>query len=149
MPDGNAELELGQAERAAAWARAIVRLRECRNPQEEWVRDYLVHEATWYVPLVSKQPPAHRFRYISEGVRPLPRGTSAFEREHVKPRSLAEAEVRAANSEEDIARTLAGLKVCAVTGREHALLAEHLEGWERYREAGVRVWDCRESRWLW
>lgn len=149
MPEGTSEIEVGQAERATAWARAIVRLLQCANEHDEWVRDYLIHEATWFVPLKVKQPAAHRFRYVSEQVRAMPRGSSAFEREHVRPRSRVEAEVRAATTEDEISRILSASIVCAVTEQEHARLNDRLDGWDRYRHAGVRVWDSKGRRWLW
>lgn len=149
MPEGNSEIEVGQPERAAAWARAIVRLLQCANEHDEWVRDYLIHEATWFVPLKVKQPAAHRFRYVSEQVRALPRGSNTFEREHVRPRSTVETEIRAARNEDEISRILVNLKVCAVTEQEHSGLNNGLNEWDRYRQAGVRVWDSKERRWLW
>jgi hypothetical protein len=73
-----------------------------------------------------------------------------FRQEHVTPRKKAEAEILGAASEDEVQAILAGLVVCAVTLEEHNRL-DHgtLIGWDRYRDAGVRVWDGLEKKWLW
>jgi hypothetical protein len=143
-------IEQGQGERAAAWAKAIISLRQCRNQQDEDVLNWIVHEATWLVPLVKKQPPATIFRYMSKGIRDLDR-VKKFQREHIKPRKRAEAEIHAAATEAEVAQILQGLKVCAVTVDEHAMLkhGDTVDEWDRYRQAGIKVWDCTDRRWLW
>ena len=146
------EIEHEQGERAAAWAKAISSLKQWGNAHEKAVLDWIVHEATWFVPLQSKAPPARIFRYISEGIHEMGdlHRLTDFRREHVKPRGRAEAEIHAAATEADVAKILKELKVCAVPKGDHGRL-EHgaVDGWDRYRKAGIRVWDCVEEHWLW
>lgn len=143
-------IDQGQGERAAAWAKAIASLKQCRNHSEEDVLDWIVHEATWFVPLVKKQPPANIFRYMSKGIRDLGR-VEDFRREHVQPRKKTEAEIHAATTEAEVVKILHGLKVCAVTVGEHDMLGhgDTVDDWDRYRQAGIKVWDCADGRWLW
>lgn len=143
-------IEQEQSERAAAWARAIASLKQCRDQHEKAVLDWMVHEATWFVPLVRKAPPANIFRYMSKGLHDLDRAND-FRREHVKPREQAEAEIHAVATEAEVAKILQSLMVCAVTVDEHARLPHGgtVAEWDRYRQAGIKVWDWKDGRWLW
>ena len=148
--NSTATVEQGQSERAAAWAKAIVSLNQWRNQHDKDVLDWIVHEATWFVPLGRKQPPANIFRYMSKGIRDLDR-VDKFAREHIKPRKRAEAEIHAVATEAEIAKILLGLKVCAVTKGEHNTLGhgDTVDEWDRYRQAGIKVFDWKDGRWLW
>jgi hypothetical protein len=60
-------IEQGQSERAAAWAKAIASLKQYRHQHDKDVLDWIVHEATWLVPLGKKQPPANHLPLHVQG----------------------------------------------------------------------------------
>lgn len=136
------ELEVAQPQRAAAWAKAIFALRPIGNPHDGWVHDYVVHEATWYVPLLSKSPSVTQFRYISRAIRFMDR-VSDFRRDHVRPREFVERDVKAATAMAEVVHILESLVVCALTKEEHLALRQFdpTDPWDRYRRANIEVYD--------
>ncbi len=141
-------VEEQQEERAGAWADAIALLRS--NGTAGQVLNIVIHEATWYVPLQKKQPSFADLRYWSQGTRDAG-GVGGLKREHVTTRAEAKRSLDGARDRDAIKNVLNAMVVCVVTDDEHNRLDrfKHLAGWDRYRAAAVRVYDRKESRWLW
>lgn len=133
--------------RASAWADAISLLTS--NGADEKVLNIVVHEATWYVPLRDKQPRFADLRYWTEGARKA-LSDKERRREHVTPRSPTKTKI-AGRDREEVRGVLASMVVCVVSTTEHEQLERfaHLDGWDRYRAAGLRVYDQKDGRWLW
>lgn len=137
-----------QPERARAWARAIDTLRN--SQANEQVLSVVIHEATWYVPLRDKQPQFADLRYWSRGALDAS-GGATLRRDHVTTRSEAKLLLEEARDAATIERVLGAMVVCVVTDKEHKMLNTFGEGsgWDRYRAVRLRVYDRRDSRWLW
>ncbi len=135
-----------QEKRGRAWAHAIDVLRA--NDADEKVLEIVIHEATWYVPLRDKQPSFRDLKNWSQGARDA-RGVG-LKREHVTTRSGAKLAM-AQGDRRAVEDVLGKMIVCVVTDEEHEHLRpfRYLDGWDRYKAAGVRVYDIREQHWLW
>jgi len=102
----------------------------------------ILHIIVWKVTEANGK---HGTRYISEGVY---NGQGPVRHEHVLTRKhLVERMLREPDNVPQVLDTAIG---CLVTKEEHHLLtkASRFEGWDRYREAGIRVFDRREQKWI-
>lgn len=94
--------------------------------------------------------PKYNLRYVSRGT--LDQDTPAkINHEHVWPRKwLIDRLLADEWAESELGSFLRQYGVaCIVTVQEHALLGPAAgEGWERYRNAGVEVFDRLEQKWL-
>lgn len=101
---------------------------------------------------VSEAEGKHNTRYWSEGFYKNP-DKSRCEHEHVvEKKKIIQQLMNEPNRIEEILRSVVA---CLVLEDEHKLLTKlsksnpELEGWERYRLAGIRVWDTIENKFLW
>lgn len=83
-------------------------------------------------------------RYWSEGAvsadKTKLRHEHVFERQELIQRLLAGEEVES---------VVADAVACIVTKAEHARLGKiQASGWSRYHEAGIRVYDSMDGKWL-
>lgn len=84
-------------------------------------------------------------RYVSETVY---NGDGSIEVhfEHVDQKSIVIKNLL--NRPKEIKDTLYNAKVCTVTREEHKLLPNDRDGWERYKAAGIQVYDRLEEEFL-
>ena len=101
---------------------------------------------------VSEADGKYNTRYWSEGFYKSP-DRSCCEHEHViEKKKIIQLLMNEPNRIEEILRSVVA---CLVLEEEHKSLTKlsksnpELDGWERYRLAGVRVWDTVEKRFLW
>lgn len=91
-------------------------------------------------------------RFVSEGFRKNPQETN-IEHEHVLQRKKLIKEML--ENPDQIDTKIRSVIGCVVLKKEHEKLTKvskshpHLDGWERYREAGIRVYDTAEEKYLW
>ena len=84
-------------------------------------------------------------RYISEGAYNGSENTK-YNHEHVFSRkSLIE---RILENPEDIDKILEDAVACIVTSEEHKYLSHSENGWERYKNAGIKVLDRKTGEWI-
>jgi hypothetical protein len=87
----------------------------------------------------------YKTRFRSEGVRNTP--DCKIQHEHVSPRRELIGEIM--KDPENCERILKDAVACVVTEEEHRLLTKvskenpQLKGWQRYKEAGITVYDMR------
>lgn len=107
----------------------------------------------WKWTEASGVPPNAKYnlRYVSEGVR-RPEGPVSINHEHVWTKMWMIERLRARKTWPiaDLRTFLETYGVaCVVTVDEHARLGGVVdEGWDRYRRAGIRVWDRMMGRYL-
>lgn len=84
-------------------------------------------------------------RYVSEAIY---KGMGPVQHEHVLPIKYLVG--RMLERPGTIAQVLDGAIACLVTVEEHRLLTNEStgQGWDRYRRAGIRVFDRLEGKWL-
>ncbi len=83
-------------------------------------------------------------RYVSEAVY---NGEGPIRHEHVLPRKYLVEQML--EKPDTISQVLDSAVACLVTEEEHCILPKKTTGgWDRYREAGIRVYDRREGKWL-
>ena len=88
----------------------------------------------------------HNTRYWSEGA--LNAGKPSWRHEHVFERNQLIAELLAG---EDVDRVCDRAVACVVTIDEHRALGaapDDVKGWDRYRSAGIRVFDAQAGEWI-
>lgn len=93
----------------------------------------------------------HNVRYWSEGYYLAqdrkPEHEHVFERKKIISRMMA--------NPHDVESQLSQVAACLVLKEEHDLLTRlgrsepALDGWDRYKKAGLRVWDTKERVFLW
>jgi hypothetical protein len=94
-----------------------------------------------------------RTRFMSDAAIALVKamGSDAdkeLQHEHVFQRAkMAEALIKARSNPDAVDELLSAAVGCTVTKDEHHHLSEfkHLDGWERYRKAGIAVIDTKEE----
>lgn len=85
-----------------------------------------------------------KVRYWSQGA--IEDSTQKLHHEHVHERRELIARLL---SGEDVERVVVDAVACMVTQKEHRELSNHcFVGWDRYKEASIRVYDSLEGRWL-
>lgn len=101
---------------------------------------------------VSEANGKYNTRYWSEGFYKNPDKNSC-EHEHVIEKKKIVQQLL--NEPDRIEEIMKSVVACLVLADEHKLLTKlsksspELDGWERYKMAGVRVWDTVENRFLW
>jgi hypothetical protein len=77
---------------------------------------------------------------------------TCVQHEHVKRRKHLVAELLEAEAKlEVVARILKSAQACVVSVDDHDKVSRHdksLDGWKRYEQAGVGVWDRGKGRWF-
>lgn len=86
-----------------------------------------------------------RVRYRSEGA--LSKSRAKLNHEHVHERRELISRLLAGEAIESVVNDAIA---CMVTEEEHALLRHSSStGWQRYKDAGIRVFDLNCQQWLW
>ena len=111
---------------------------------------------SWY----SKKKGGKKYvmRYRSAAAKDL-EGDNGLNHEHVYTKAWLIKELLNAKNDTRIISEIEGKIIpCIVTKKEHKILSDNdrnakkeeriLHGWDRYKNAGIRVWDTREKRWL-
>lgn len=87
----------------------------------------------------------YKVRFWSEGACANP--NAKLHHEHVHQRKELIHRLLAG---EDIGRVVTDAIPCMVTEQEHAALGGAPSiGWQRYRDAGIKVFDTKHGKWLW
>lgn len=126
------------------------------GPAIDAAMHYLLDKLIWGVTTLTDGPQNARWdtRYISSAVRDLyeeltiaaarrelskasARIIPLLRHEHVVPRKFLRERLVAG----DLEWTLKNATACVVTKLEHDRLPDSPAGWERYRRAGIPVWD--------
>lgn len=86
-------------------------------------------------------------RYFSENA--LNNAGARLQHEHVVTRKSLIDKLLA--RPEDFQTILEQIIACVVTTDDHKALSmfDSEEGWERYKKAGLKVWDRQTEQWLW
>lgn len=94
---------------------------------------------------VTESSGKHNTRFISEGVY---NGKTPIEHEHVIPRKELVAQIM--DNPQNISDLFGEAIGCLVTKEEHGLLPNGnvKKGWERYKFAGIKVYDRLNQKWL-
>jgi len=86
-----------------------------------------------------------KVRYWSEGA--VENQSAKLQHEHVHERKEL---ITRLLSGESVRSVIADAVACMVTIEEHGKLGASSElGWQRYKEAGIRVYDAKEKQWCW
>ncbi|HEY1816360.1 MAG TPA: hypothetical protein VGG74_28630 [Kofleriaceae bacterium] len=126
--------------------------------------DRLLHEAVWGVTVPVHTDASKYFwqRYLSEEVEKKFRQACSLKRlnqkavveglrhEHVIEVNKLMGHLRTAapNGRSALRTVLATAVACVVTDEEHTSLGKaRVDGWERYKKTGVRVWDRSRRGW--
>ena len=100
----------------------------------------LLRDVVW---IVTEANGKYNTRYISEAVL---KGQKPIQHEHVFPiEGLVEQML---GNPDLIEQVLNSAIACLVTKEEHIRLGQSGEGWKRYRQAGIRVYDRLEGKWM-
>ncbi len=83
-------------------------------------------------------------RYFSAGV--LSDKDEKLQHEHVVPRKFLID--RLLNNPKSYKSILSEITACIVTKEEHQKLNSSNSSWGRYKQAGIKVWDRLEEKWL-
>ncbi len=134
-------------------------------PETAAAAEYLLDKLVWGVTTLTDGPRNARWdtQFVSEGAKVLyeeleraalqrrltevgKRLLPQLRHEHVVPRTFLVEKLLAGDTTWSLASALA----CVVTESEHGRLPVAPAGWDRYRAAGVRVWNrAGEGSWLW
>ncbi|MCD4666814.1 hypothetical protein K8R47_03320 [archaeon] len=79
-------------------------------------------------------------KYRSEGALGV-KDVKQLHHEHVMTRKKSKEKLESAKSIEEIKKILDNLQACIVTREEHKKLDNKIDGWERYKKAGIKVFD--------
>lgn len=99
------------------------------------IMDLLVWRVT-----VPKESLKYKQKYRSDGARNVT-DEHLLHHEHVVSRKILKEELVNAKSAEEVESILRKVEACIVTRAEHKILKNKGEGWKRYQEAGIAVWD--------
>jgi hypothetical protein len=117
----------------------------------------LMARLCWSVTEIDASRYKYDQRFISAGVKErmeqsgcVLRGASTrgLRHEHVFQKKLLVADLMDASNADEVVAILDRAVACVVTDEEHRSLPDNLDGWQRYRAAGLAVWDRAEGRWL-
>lgn len=101
----------------------------------------LLSDCIW---MITEADGKMKVRYWSEGALEQPQ--PKLHHEHVNERRML---IQRLLNGEDVTSVVADAVACIVTRDEHKQLGtSSLQGWGRYREVGIRVYDSLENRWL-
>lgn len=82
----------------------------------------------------------YKVRYRSEGAMNI-KDVKKLHHEHVISRKRLKEELVDAKNLKEVNRIINKIETCIVTRKEHKKLDNKIEGWKRYRDAGVKVFD--------
>jgi len=119
----------------------------CRDPKPHTLDLYPSHKKELLSICIWKITQAdgkYKVRYWSEGA--VSAEKRKLQHEHVVERKELIQRLLAG---EEVDLVVADAIACIVTEEEHALLGKsQASGWSRYRDAGIRVYDSMDGKWL-
>ena len=164
--DANESLDRSLEFARTFYARALANLVELRNANTcegaaAWrlLFERVAHDAVWAVTELHRGAETKYFRqrFISKRVYDLWSKASTrrecvkgVQHEHVLETRKIKLKLAEGQTVEDFCSALSLSVACVVVVDEHDKLnrvPNHLEGWERYREAKIAVWDRVEKTW--
>jgi hypothetical protein len=102
----------------------------------------LISVCVW---IITEADGKSKVRYWSEGA--VSNQADKLQHEHVHERKVLIARLLSGEAVESV---VADAIACMVTKNEHQKLgASSSLGWQRYRDAGIRVYDAKEKLWRW
>lgn len=88
-----------------------------------------------------------KVRYRSEGALNSKISKTKLQHEHVHQRKKL---IDRLLNGEDVETVIADAVACLVTKEEHQILDKSKSnGWKRYKESGIRVYDTKLEKWSW